>query len=292
MKNILTLEARDFPLLLSAIPDPPARLYYRGDISILNAPRTVAFVGSRKCTDYGRSVVRDALPTLVAVDSVSVSGLAIGIDGIVHQETLNAGGRTIAVLGSSVDAHEVYPRRHQQLSEDIISHGGLLLSEFEPGSPTYPGNFPQRNRIIAALAQATVIVQAAHGSGSLITAGLALEYNREVFAVPGSIYTEQAGGTNWLISEGARPFLSAEQFCAAMHWSPKPTTQATLPLYSPDEQHIVHALTHEPLTMNQLSAIVQLPLPYIMQLLTQLQIHKTVIRQSNGSFRITRPVSR
>lgn len=283
MKNISLLQAAHFPQLLSIISDAPTLLYYRGDISLLESTRLLAMVGSRKCTEYGKAIVRDAMPTLVGAGVVTVSGLALGIDGHVHRETLAAGGKTIAVLGSPVDPLEVYPRRHQRLCEDIIAAGGLVVSEFASGHPTYPANFPQRNRIIAALSHATLIVQAAHGSGSLITASLALEYNREVFAVPGSVYEQQCGGTNWLISEGAQPLLSATQLCTHMGWKIT-ANQSTLPLLTNDEQKIIETLATAPHTVNELSRAIQLPLPHIMQLLTQLQINNAVTRQGNGAF--------
>ena len=174
-----------FPPLLAAIHDPPEQLYLRGsgDTGLLRAP-AVAVVGARACSAYGRSVTRSLTRELAGAGLVVVSGMARGIDGEAHRGALEAGGRTIAVLGCGVDRD--YPAAHAELARRICEHG-LVVSEYEPGIEPAPWRFPARNRIIAGLCRATVVVEARERSGALITADFALEEGREVLAVPGEI---------------------------------------------------------------------------------------------------------
>ncbi len=198
-----------YPPVLLELPQPPLLLYCIGNTSLLRK-NSIAIVGSRKMTPYGKMVVNDIVPAISRLGFVIVSGLALGIDAAAHTATLLHSGNTIAVLGSSIVPDEVLPRTNAVLAQKILSHGGLLISEHPPGSSTYPHFYPERNRIIAGLAHATVIVEAAEKSGSLITARLAMESNRSVLAVPGSIFSPQSVGTNTLIQRGATPWLSCQ----------------------------------------------------------------------------------
>ena len=197
-----------FPPLLAQIPDPPSCLWMRGDadIALLAAP-AVAIVGARACSGYGRSVARTLASEAAAAGAVVVSGLARGVDGEAHRGALAAGGRTVAVLGCGVDRD--YPAAHAQLAHSIVEGGGLVVSEYEPGIEPAPWRFPARNRIIAGLARATVVVEARERSGALITADFALEDGREVLAVPGEITSALSAGTNSLLRQGATPATSA-----------------------------------------------------------------------------------
>jgi DNA processing protein len=197
-----------FPSLLAAIHDPPACLYLRGsgDPGLLREP-AVAIVGARACSSYGRSVTRSLARELAAAGLVVVSGMARGIDGEAHRGALDAGGRTVAVLGCGIDRD--YPAAHAELARRICEHG-LVVSEYEPGVEPAPWRFPARNRIIAGLPAVTVIVEARERSGALITADFALEDGREVFAVPGEITAALAAGTNQLIRQGAAPLTSSD----------------------------------------------------------------------------------
>lgn len=199
-----------YPALLREIPNPPQQLYAEGNLDLLTATRTIAIVGSRKATRYGKQVVRNAVPHLVAADCVIVSGLAFGIDAAAHEETVACEGATIAVLGSSVVPEEITPRSNQHIARKILASGGLLLSEYPPGSVAYASHYPERNRIIAGLSVATVVVEGGLRSGSLITARLAVEYNRELFAVPGQITTPLSAGPNRLLTQGAIPWTGHE----------------------------------------------------------------------------------
>jgi DNA processing protein len=196
-----------FPPLLAAIHDPPPRLFLRGtgDSSLLQEP-AVAVVGARACSGYGRSVTRSLARELAAAGLVVVSGMARGVDGEAHRGALEAGGRTVAVLGCGVDRD--YPAAHAELARRICEHG-LVVSEYEPGVEPAPWRFPARNRIIAGVCSATVVVEARERSGALITADFALEEGRDVLAVPGEITSSLSAGTNALLKLGAAPVTCA-----------------------------------------------------------------------------------
>ena len=193
----------DFPALLGAIHDPPPGLFFRGaaDLSLLRRA-TVAVVGARSCSPYGSQVARMLGRELAGAGLVVVSGLARGVDGEAHRGALDAGGATVAVLGCGIDRD--YPAAHAELAKRIRATG-LAVSEYAPGVEPAPWRFPARNRIIAGLSAATVVVEARDRSGALITADLALEEGREVFAVPGEITSALSSGTNDLLKLGATP---------------------------------------------------------------------------------------
>jgi len=193
----------DYPAMLLNMPGAPERLYCRGDISLLKS-YGIAVVGARAATPYGIETAQNFARGLARAGWCIVSGMALGIDGAAHRATVDIGGRTVAVLGSGVDDDSIYPREHAMLAQDIIASGGLLCSEYEPGTPGYPSNFPARNRIVAALVRGVVIVEASIKSGALITAKLAADMGRDVFAVPGSIYSPRSEGTHMLLRNGAK----------------------------------------------------------------------------------------
>jgi len=191
-----------YPGVLERIPDPPAGLYCRGNTALLES-FCVAVVGTRLASDYGRRVAADFAGALAADGITVVSGMALGIDAIAHRATLDAGGSTIAVLGTGIE--NLWPKENERLGERIIDEGGLVISEHPGARPGNKGAFPERNRIIAGLSKGVLVAEAALKSGSLITARLAAEQGRDVFAVPGSIYWPRSAGTNWLLSQGAYP---------------------------------------------------------------------------------------
>jgi DNA processing protein len=202
------LRRNDLPELLRQIHDPPRTLFLRGSGSAdVLGQAAVAIVGARACSPYGSQVARMLGRELAAAGLVVVSGLARGVDGEAHRGALEAGGITVAVLGCGIDRD--YPAAHAELARRICERG-LVVSEYEPGVEPAPWRFPARNRIIAGLAAATVIVEARERSGALITADFALEDGREVFAVPGEITSTLATGTNRLLVQGATPLTSAD----------------------------------------------------------------------------------
>jgi len=208
-----------FPRRLRAIHDPPPGVFVRGaaDLALLDRA-AVAVVGARSCTDYGARVARQLGCELAAAGVVVVSGLARGIDGYAHRGALDARGATVAVLGCGIDRD--YPRAHTQLAAQITSGSGLVVSEYPPGVAPAPWRFPARNRVVAGLAVATVVVEARERSGALITADLALEEGREVMAVPGEITSALSHGTNALLRLGAVPVTCADDVLEAIGVEP------------------------------------------------------------------------
>jgi len=201
-----------YPPQLEVIADPPAWLHVRGDVAALAAP-AVGIVGSRRPTPAGRETAYDFAARLAGAGLVVVSGLAAGIDAAAHRGALAAGGRTIAVCGTGLD--QTYPPGHAALAGRIAA-SGALLSEFPPGTPPLPYHFPRRNRLISGLSLGVLVVEARHRSGSLITARLAAEQGREVFAVPGSIHNPLAAGCHRLLRDGARLVESPEEVLAGL----------------------------------------------------------------------------
>jgi DNA processing protein len=198
--SAVTLADDDYPPLLRQLVDPPLALFYRGNLALAQKP-ALALVGSRRASPYALSVAAHLGRELVSAGMAIVSGLALGVDAAAHQAALDASGETIAVLGTGIDI--VYPRSNKRLFQTIAERG-LILTEFPPGTPPFHYNFPIRNRIISGLTLGTVIIEANGRSGSLITARTALEQNREVFAVPGSIFSPGSEGTHRLIQCGAK----------------------------------------------------------------------------------------
>jgi DNA processing protein len=212
---------RGYPTLLARIPDPPPSLWVRGDADPgLLAETAVAIVGARACSGYGRAVARMFGSGTSAAGAVVVSGLARGIDGEAHRGALAASGRTVAVLGCGVDRD--YPAAHAELARGIVGGGGLIVSEYEPGVEPAPWRFPARNRIIAGLAAATVVVEARERSGALITADFALEDGREVLAVPGEVTSALSTGTNALLRQGATPATCVADVLEALGVAARP----------------------------------------------------------------------
>jgi len=222
------LRRDELPPLLRAIHDPPRRLYVRGkgDVTLLHRP-AVAVVGARACSPYGALVARKLGGELASAGLVVVSGMARGVDGEAHRGALGADGHTVAVLGCGIDRD--YPAAHASLAR-AIAERSLLVSEYEPGVPPSPYRFPARNRIVAGLCAATVVVEARERSGALITADFALEEGREVFAVPGEITSTLSAGTNALLRLGATPLTSADDVFEALGIEPPRREKARHPL--------------------------------------------------------------
>ncbi len=201
-----------YPRHLAEIPQPPLALYGKGERGALEKTATgpsVAVVGTRRPTAYGLEMTERLVARLVDAGVAIVSGLAVGIDTRAHRTALEAGGKTIAVLGSGIDRESLFPPENAGLAERIAESGGVVVSEYPPGTPALKEHFPQRNRIISGLSAGVLVVEAREKSGALITARLALEQNRDVFAVPGSIISATSAGPNLLIQQGAKLVLAA-----------------------------------------------------------------------------------
>lgn len=287
-ENIQTvsLEEDAYPELLKEIFYPPFLLYFKGNFS-QNGQKTLAVVGARKCTYYGQAIIEKIIPPLVKNNLIIISGLAIGIDSLAQIETLKAGGRTIAVLGSGIDKKSIYPAQNLLLAEQIIKAGGAIVSEFPPGTPPLRQNFPQRNRIIAGLAQGTLVVEANQKSGSLITARFALDEGREVFAVPGNIFSPTSDGPNNLIKSGAKPIFSAEDILESYGFfneTKEEKTPKNFSQFNPTERKILEKLSCEPIQLDELTRATQLDTKIINSTLTILEIKKAVKNIGGGNY--------
>lgn len=194
---------------LAELPQPPKKLFLKGSLERCAGRKYVAIVGSRAYTGYGSSVCKMLIEGLQGYPVVIVSGLALGIDAIAHQTAIDCGLPTLALPGSGLDEKVLYPATHRGLAAHIIEHGGALLSEYEPHTRAAHWTFPQRNRLVAGIADIVIVIEAKEKSGALITARLGTEYNKIVGAVPGSIFSETSKGTNWLLSLGATPIRDA-----------------------------------------------------------------------------------
>lgn len=211
--DVLILDDGVYPSLLREIYDPPITLYVKGSWTECLDQPCVAIVGSRKCSTYGQNAAVMLARDLAQRGVTIVSGFARGIDAAAHRGAIEGGGRTLAVLGTGID--EVYPRDHKKLAEEILDGGGAMVTQFPLSTPPVSENFPYRNRIISGLSLGVVVVEAAENSGSLITARLAIEQNREVFAVPGNITSRNSFGTNYLIKGAGAKLVQQWQDIAA-----------------------------------------------------------------------------
>ncbi len=279
--TVLTWDDPSYPRRLKEIDQPPPVLYVRGNI-IEEDQWSVAIVGTRRATAYGRQVTHELAESLARNGITIVSGLARGIDGVAHQAALEAGGRTLAVLGCGVD--RIYPPEHRRLGERVMG-SGALVSDYPPGTEPEAANFPPRNRIISGLSQAVVVVEAGEKSGALITAAFAAEHGRQVFAVPGNIYALQSKGTNVLIREGAHILLDAQTVLETLNLvqvSDYRAARAVLPADA-TEAKLYAALGHEPLHVDEIRAQTGLPIEQVSSTLTMMEL-KGMVRQV-GSMR-------
>ncbi len=224
-------EFKDHPLLarLLELHDVPEKLYIAGTLPIVTldeygraTPRILTVVGSRKYTQYGKLAVEKLLGSLAGQNVVILSGLALGIDGLSHETALKKNIPTVAVPGSGLDTKVIYPRTHLSLAEEIVNSGGALLSEFTPEMSAAQWTFPARNRIMAALSDALLVIEATEKSGTLITARQALELGRDIGAVPGDIFSDASLGTNMLIKEGAYMMRNADDLYDLLHLKRSP----------------------------------------------------------------------
>jgi DNA processing protein len=288
---LLPCTAAGFPSLLRASPDMPAVLYVRGDRGVLAEPQ-LAMVGSRNPTAGGRATARQFAAAFTRLGLCITSGLAFGIDAACHEGALDAQGPTIAVLGHGLD--DLYPREHQHLAERIVANGALV-SEFPPGTPALPNHFPRRNRIIAGLAHGTLVVEAAHDSGSLITARLAGAAGREVFAIPGSIHNPMARGCHELIRQGAKLVERPEDVLAEIKISlaaqllethPTPAAEGSATAGTLDKEYkiLLDALAFEPASVDSLIERTGMNSESIASMLLILELDGQVAPHPGGRF--------
>ncbi|MBQ9952254.1 MAG: DNA-processing protein DprA [Clostridia bacterium] len=281
----ITRLSDEYPYLLNQTYDPPAVLYVRGDCP-LDAERMFSIVGSRRCTRDGQRAAKEIAAQLAQEDVIVVSGMARGVDTCAHEGTLSANGRTIAVLGCGVDV--VYPPENDLLAQRILDNGGAIVSEYIPGTQPLSGHFPARNRIISGLTQGTLLVEGAKGSGAMITVNFAAEQNREVFAVPGSIYSPLSATPNQLIVDGAHPVLSAWEILEYFRWAERPKAVSTaLPTVELDdtEKSIVLPLTEQALSFEEIRNLTQIVPSKLNSYLTMLELRGIIIKVPGGMYR-------
>jgi len=280
----LSRASRLYPSLLAELHDPPAQLHVRGNVEVLSQP-AVAIVGARSCSSYGAQVARSLAGELAAAGLVVVSGLARGIDGEAHRGTLAVGGRTVAVLGCGIDRD--YPRSHAELARRIRGDGAVV-SEYPPGVGPAPWRFPARNRVIAGLCAATVVVEARERSGALITADFALELGRDVFAVPGEITNLLSAGTNDLLRQGAAPLLSAADVLTALGFE---DDVRRLPPLSPAGAQVLRILADGPRGADAVSRSSGRLTAEIAVVLVELEL-AGVVQEAEGLYRVNPGTSR
>ncbi|MFW5444069.1 MAG: DNA-processing protein DprA [Methylococcaceae bacterium] len=284
--TILTIYDPLYPLQLKEIDNPPPLLFVRGNKNLLTQPQ-ISIVGSRNPSSVGKQTAIDFAHTLSQHGFVITSGLALGIDAASHQGALNAGGFTIAVAGTGLD--RVYPARNKELATNI-ANTGALISEFPPGTAAKANHFPRRNRIISGLCIGLLVVEAAKKSGSLITARMALEANREVFAIPGSIHNPLARGCNALIKEGAKLventqdiFEELGQYNQQPNKIDKETLQSTLDL---EQQNLLNLIMFSPTSVDWLVKESGLSVEVISSMLLMLELQGCIATAPGGYIRI------
>lgn len=284
--KIKELAPSAFPLRLQEISDPPEKLFIQGNLPP-EEHKYLCVVGSRKYSEYGRQTVEKLISGLRGYPIVIVSGLALGIDSIAHRAALDAGLLTLAVPGSGLDPSVLYPNSHRQLAEKIITKGGALISEFEPKFRATPYSFPQRNRIMAGLSDAVLVVEAELKSGTLITSKYATEYNRDVFTIPGSIFSATSAGPHMLIRLGATPITTSAELLSALGFSstiPSTLNPNTYNDCSSEELKIIELLK-TPTPRDELINLLDMPTRDANALLSIMEI-KGLIMESMGEIRL------
>lgn len=285
---IRELTKKEFPKQLLEIPEPPKKIFIRGDLPGPNT-KLLCIVGSRKYTNYGKDICEKLIQGLRGYDVAIVSGLAIGIDAIAHRAAMEAGLRTIAVPGSGLGIEAIHPMAHVGLAERILSRGGCLLSEFEPDYKATLYGFPQRNRIMAGLSCAVLIIEAQIKSGTLITSRLATDYNKDVLAVPGSVFSKTSEGPHLLIRLGATPITKPEELILALGFEPKDSAPRNLELEysdcSDEEKKIIKILT-EPKSRDEILRSLDTPVSEVNMILSVMEL-KGLITESLGEIKLT-----
>jgi DNA processing protein len=277
--QVLIWDDEDYPERLRQIHNPPPVLYLRGSLETEDQ-WAVAIVGTRRITPYGRQVAERIAVKLVNSGITVVSGLALGVDSVAHQASLDAGGRTLAVLGCGVD--RIYPPKNRRLAERVMANGALI-SDYAPGTPPEASNFPPRNRIISGLSLATVVVEASVKSGALITADFAIEQGREVFAVPGNVFAPQSRGPNRLIQNGAHPLLDPQEILDILDLT-RVTEQCEARVVLPanaTEAQLFDILGHEPMHVDEVRAKTELSIEEVTATLALMEL-KGMVRQVGG----------
>lgn len=259
---IRELKKKDFAPSLLEIPQPPERLFIRGNWPANPDLKFLCVVGARRYTNYGKEVCEKLIAGLRGYPIVIVSGLAMGIDGIAHEAAMQAGLTTVAFPGSGLGVEAIHPQAHLGLAKKILDNGGALLAEYEPNFKATQYSFPQRNRLMAGLSSAVLIIEAETKSGTMITSRLATEYNKDVLTIPGNIFSPTAAGPHLLIRLGATPITKPEELLEALGFKPKDSAPRNLELEydecSPEEKAVIKIL-REPMPKDELLRALNMP---------------------------------
>jgi len=285
--EIKKLPNNKFPKVLLEIPQPPKNLWVIGELPPENLTY-LCIVGSRKFTSYGRSACEKIILGLRGYPIVIVSGLALGIDALVHRNAMSVGLKTLVFPGSGLSKEVMYPRTNIRLAEEIVRKGGCLISEFEPNFRATPWGFAKRNRLMAGISKAVLIIEAEERSGTLITARLTTEYNRDLLAVPGSIFSSNSKGTNRLIRAGATPITSVEDVLEALGFEPVKNEEKQKKLFAdlpPEEEKVVNLL-REPISRDELIRAMKTSTAEANTILSIMEI-KGLIKEEIGEIRLT-----
>ena len=280
------LPKEKFPKALLEIPQPPEDLWIIGDLPPENLI-PLCVVGSRKFTSYGKECCEKLIAGLKGYPIIIVSGFAMGIDTIAHKSAMKAGLKTIAFPGSGLSSEAIFPKTNVKLMEEIVENGGCLISEFEPDFKATQWCFPLRNRLMAGFSRAVLIIEGEEKSGTMITARLATEYNRDVLAVPGSIFNGTSKGTNKLIRLGATPITKSEDILEALGFEIPKDEEKQAKLFldlSPEEKKIVELL-REPMPRDELIRALKMPTPQANALLSIMEI-KELVKEELGEMRL------
>jgi DNA processing protein len=278
----ITWQDTEYPRLLKDIASPPPVLFVLGAFQQQDE-RAVTVVGTRRATAYGREAAAQLSRALAEAGCTIISGMARGIDAAAHRAALEAGGRTVAVLGSGLDV--IYPPEHRQLAEQIAA-SGAVITEFPLGTKPDAGNFPRRNRILSGLAQACLVVEAPVDSGAMLTVQYALEQGREVLAVPGSIFSPASQGANRLIQDGAKPVLNAKDVLEELNlftWAGRepPPPRASAPALEDDETKLLRYIGYEPVHIDDLARRLAMPITSVSSTLALMEI-KGLVKPAGG----------
>lgn len=290
--KIEKLAKENFPSALFEIPDPPKNLWILGELPKPSNTSNenliyLSIVGSRKHTSYGKEICEKIIDGLKGYPIVIVSGFAMGIDTIAHKKAMEVGLKTIVFPGSGLSNEVMYPKSNIQLIQEVLKNNGCLLSEFEPDFRATPWSFPMRNRLMAGISRAVLIIEAEEKSGTLITARLATEYNRDVLAVPGSVFSQTSKGTNRLIRQGATPITCAWDVLEALGFEKEKNESKQASLFmdlSLEEKKVIEFL-RQPTTRDDLIRLTKMQTRDINSLLTVLEI-KGIIKEEYGEIRL------
>jgi len=278
----IIMSDKNYPALLRELPDPPALLYYKGKME--KEELAVSVVGSRKYSYYGKQVTKELVSALAQEKVTIVSGLALGIDSIAHRAALEGGTRTIGVLACGLD--RIYPYSNHYLGQEIIKAGGAVISEYPLGMPAMTYNFPVRNRIIAGLSQATMVIEAGQRSGTMLTAAAALDYNRDVLAVPGDIFRETSIGTNKLLKMGAKMVTEAGDIFSELNIKSTQTKIKAKEILPPtkEEKKILPFLSDKPVSVDKLVQVSKLDISVVSPTLTLMEMKGMVKNVGGGHY--------